>query len=117
MATTPERAPGKVAATSRRTADKAASARGSNCGDKTGRWDETSRTAPEPTTVKSALPTPDNASVTAARTGRSAKTVPLAVTTITLSTGTDNRGEWPAPGPTRNLGKPADDMACMPTAP
>ena len=116
-ATTPERAPGRVAATSRRTADKAASARGSNCGDKTGRWDETSRTAPEPAMVKSVPPAPDSASVTAARTGRSTKTVPLAVTTITISTGTDNRVEWPALGPTHNLGKPSDAMTYRSTAP
>ena len=116
-ATTPERAPGRVAATSRRTADKAASARGSNCGDKTGRWDETSRTAPEPAMVKSVPPASDSASVTAARTGRSTKTVPLAVTTITIPTGTDNRVEWPALGPTRNLGKLPDAMTCRSTAP
>ena len=67
--------------------------------------------------VKSVPPASDSASVTAARTGRSTKTVPLAVTTITIPTGTDNRVEWPALGPTRNLGKLPDAMTCRSTAP
>jgi hypothetical protein len=54
--------------------------------------------------VKSVPPAPDSASFTAARTGLSTNTVPLAVTTITIPTGADNRSGWPAPGPTRNRG-------------
>ena len=97
-ATTPGRAPGRVAATSRRTADKAASARGLNCGDKTGRWDGTSRTAPELTMVKSVPPTPDSASVTAARAGRSTETAPLAGMAITIYAGADDQSDRLAAG-------------------
>lgn len=89
-ATTPAFAPGRLAATARSDAASAASARGSNCRDRTGRWDETSRTAPEPASAKAASPAPDSASVSVAKAGRSARTAPDADTSNTIATASDN---------------------------
>jgi hypothetical protein len=75
IAMTPLRAPGREAATSRRVLAISASARGSNCGDSTGRCEATSSTAPRLTSSKPVTSVaPDRASVAATSTGRSART-------------------------------------------
>jgi hypothetical protein len=90
--TTPPRAPGSIAAVSRREDANSASARGSNFGDSTGRCEATSRTAPELKRARSEDSTaPNSASVTAANDGRSARIALVGATTITLVRGTDSR--------------------------